>query len=102
MKQVFDGVLNASGVSTNANIPPFLFMKVPNDEHSLLFHWAGICLKYFLLLIFGLAIVCLLAMTFGGYNLAVILLTSFGHVLWRLAIVLLCLIATVIIVEPWR
>lgn len=70
-----------------------------HQENNLLFRIAAKFLKYFLLFTSGLAIACVMSMSFGGSNIAMSLLSLIGEWVWRLALILLCLFAAAMIIE---
>jgi hypothetical protein len=69
------------------------------QENNFLFRIAAKFLKYFLLFTSGLAIACVMSMSFGGATLAMSLLFLIGEWFWRLALILLCLFAAAMIIE---
>lgn len=68
-------------------------------ENNFLFRIATKFLKYFLLFASGLAIACVMSMSFGGSKLVMMLLPLVTEWLGRLALILLCLFAAAIITE---
>ncbi|HLO88757.1 MAG TPA: hypothetical protein VK203_27635 [Nostocaceae cyanobacterium] len=73
-----------------------------NKESTLLLRLSAQSLKYFLLMLLGLAIAYLLSKGLGWFDITPILLFLGQHLLIPLATILLCLLATVIIIESWR
>lgn len=69
------------------------------DENNFLFRLATRFLKYFLLFASGLAIACMMSMSFGGTKLAMMLLPLVIEWLGRLALILVGLFGAAIIIE---
>ncbi|MBW4633509.1 MAG: hypothetical protein KME30_16915 [Iphinoe sp. HA4291-MV1] len=77
-------------------------MKTITDERSHLLKWTFLCLKYFLIVIFGFAIAYMMSISFGVLHLAAMLLPLVGSWFWRVGILLLCLLALAVILESLR
>ena len=73
----------------------------PNQD-SRLFRLVSRFLKFFLLILFGLAITYVMSMTFGAAEIAVMLLSLFIALVSRLGLILFCLMATTVIFESFR
>jgi len=72
------------------------------NHHSRLFRLSYRLLKYFLLLLFGFALACILSMILGAPGIAALLISTFSNWLFRLASLVLILMATAIILESIR
>ncbi|MEC4816310.1 MAG: hypothetical protein SAK29_24040 [Scytonema sp. PMC 1069.18] len=72
------------------------------NQYSRLFKLTAKLFKYFLIAIFGLAIACVIAMSFGALKIVTVLLSVAGSWFLKLGIILLCLIITTIILESLR
>jgi len=71
-------------------------------EHSRLFRLATRVFKFFLLVLFGLAIVCLLAIVCGGLNVVSILFSSLWVWLGRIAVIVGCILLIGVVGESLR
>ena len=76
-------------------------MRRPPKYHPLL-QLAGTVLKYYLLNLFCLAVLCLVLGGIGATSMALMLLATVGSVLLRLAVFVFCLVAVAVIAEAWR
>ncbi|MBD2725862.1 hypothetical protein H6G96_05875 [Nostoc sp. FACHB-892] len=72
------------------------------NQDTLLFRFASKSLKYFLLLLFGIAIAYVLSSGLGILHIIPILVYLLQQLLLPLGIILLCLITTVVIIESLR
>jgi len=72
------------------------------NRDTLLFRFASKSLKYFLLLLFGIAIAYVLSSGLGILQIIPILLYILQQFLLPLGIMLLCLITTAVIIESLR
>lgn len=72
------------------------------NNHSWLVKFAFKLLKYFLLMLSGFTIACVLSSTFGIAQLAALILTLMRQWLLRSAILVFSFVATAIIVESVR
>jgi len=77
-------------------------MQPSPSNHGSLIKLTAKAVKYYLLGIFGLTLVCLVSCILGIPQIAEQLLTWFGGLLWRLAILIGCLVATAIVKESLR
>ncbi|MBW4635601.1 MAG: hypothetical protein KME30_28080 [Iphinoe sp. HA4291-MV1] len=59
-------------------------------------------LKYFLLMLFGFALVYVMSVSLGVLHIVATLLAIVGDWLWRIGILLLCLMAIAMILESTR
>ncbi|MBD0386032.1 MAG: hypothetical protein ICV54_05740 [Nostoc sp. C3-bin3] len=72
------------------------------NQDTLLFRFASKSLKYFLLVLFGIAIAYVLSIGLGILHIIPILVYLLQQLLLPLGIILLCLITTVVIIESLR
>ncbi|MBW4424802.1 MAG: hypothetical protein KME50_10200 [Nostoc desertorum CM1-VF14] len=72
------------------------------NQDTLLFRFASKSLKYFLLVLFGVAIAYVLSSGLGILHIIPILVYLLQQLLLPLGIILLCLITTVVIIESLR
>lgn len=70
------------------------------DDYSLLFKFACQLLKYFLLVLVGFGVSCILSATISAHLLEG-LLTLWGG-LWRLGVLIFCFLFVAVVVESWR
>lgn len=73
-----------------------------NPEYSPLAHAAFRLLKYFLLGLFGFALVCVLASVFGAWHLALLLGELLGKWILRVGFVVLSVVAVAVVKESLR
>ncbi|MCC5659095.1 hypothetical protein LC608_19365 [Nostoc sp. XA010] len=73
-----------------------------SNQDTLLFRFASKSLKYFLMVLFGIAIAYVLSSGLGILQIIPILLYLLQEVLLPLGIILLCLITTAVIIESLR
>lgn len=72
------------------------------NQDTFLFRFASKSLKYFLLVLFGIAIAYILSSGLGIFHIIPILLYLLQQFFLPLGIILLCLITTTVIVESLR
>jgi hypothetical protein len=72
------------------------------NQDTLLFRFASKSLKYFLLVLFGIAIAYVLSSALGIFHIIPILLYLLQQFFLPLGIILLCLITTTVIIESLR
>ncbi|MDZ8051269.1 MAG: hypothetical protein RMX68_018500 [Aulosira sp. ZfuVER01] len=72
------------------------------DDQNLLFRWASRGLKYFLLVLLGFVIACVVSHSFGAVSFTAMLLSP-GLWIWffRIGVFLFCLFAIAMIIESW-
>ncbi len=80
----------------------FVSKIMDTNQDTLLFRFASKSLKYFLLLLFGIAIAYVLSTGLGILYIIPILLYLLQQFLLPLGIILLCLITTAVIIESLR
>lgn len=71
-------------------------------EYSPLLKLTGRVLRYYLLSLFGFAVVCVLSAGFGAIEFASLLFALLGNWFLRLAIFNICLMAIAVMVESLR
>lgn len=75
---------------------------VMRRERYGLLRWAGQLLKYFVLILFGFGVACILPILLGAPDLSHLLFSLFGCWLWRLAVLLFVFLATTVVIESVR
>ncbi len=80
----------------------FVSKIMNSNQDTLLFRFASKSLKYFLLMLFGIAIAYVLSSGLGILQIIPILLYLLQQFLLPLGIILLCLITTAVIIESLR
>lgn len=89
-------------IFTTKNSATFVSKIMHTNQDTLLFRFASKSLKYFLLVLFGIAIAYVLSSGLGILQIIPILLYLLQQFLLPLGIILLCLITTAIILESLR
>ncbi|NJP11608.1 MAG: hypothetical protein HC866_20835 [Leptolyngbyaceae cyanobacterium RU_5_1] len=77
-------------------------MNMKPSRPRLLFWLSCQLLKYFLLVLFGFTLFCLLSWTFGALHIATLLMSALGKWILRLGILVLGFMATAIVCESVR
>ncbi len=93
---------NAIRIFTAQNLATFVSKIMDTNQDTLLFRIASKSLKYFLLVLFGIAIAYVLSSGLGMFQIIPILLYLLQQFLLPLGIILLCLITTAVIIESLR
>lgn len=93
---------NSKIIFTAKNLATFVTKIMDTNQDTLLFRFASKSLKYFLLVLFGIAIAYVLSSGLGILQIIPILLYLLQQFLLPLGIILLCLITTAIILESLR
>ncbi|MFW9262265.1 hypothetical protein [Nostoc sp. CALU 546] len=77
-------------------------MKILKDDNNMLLNWTGKGLKFFLLVLLGVAVAFVVSHVFGAVSIVGILLSA-SLWIWfaRVAVSLFCLFAIAIVVESW-
>lgn len=68
-------------------------------EYSPLLKWAGRSLKFFVLVLLGFEIACILPVLLGAPDVAHLLVSSLGRWLWRLAVFVFVFLAIAAVLE---
>lgn len=89
-------------IFTVKNSAIFVTKIMGTNQDTLLFRFASKSLKYFLLVLFGIAIAYVLSSGLGILQIIPILLYLLQQFLLPLGIILLCLITTAVIFESLR
>ena len=89
-------------IFTAKNSATFVSKIMDSNQDTLLFRFASKSLKYFLLVLFGIAIAYVLSSGLGILQIIPILLYLLQQFLLPLGIILLCLITTAVIIESLR
>lgn len=89
-------------VFTLQKLATFVSKIMDSNQDTLLFRFASKSLKYFLLVLVGIAIAYVLSSGLGILQIIPILLYLLQQFLLPLGIILLCLITTAVIIESLR
>lgn len=100
---IFSGVNGKlKRIFTTKNLATFVSKIMDTNQDTLLFRFASKSLKYFLLVLFGIAIAYVLSSGLGIFQIIPILLYLLQQFLLPLGIILLCLMITAVILESLR
>lgn len=70
--------------------------------YSPLFKFACKTLKYYLLIVFGFTVACLISSLLGAVQTVLLILPIAGAIFWRVAGLMVCLFAVTVVVESLR
>ncbi|MCS6814969.1 MAG: hypothetical protein NZ772_15540 [Cyanobacteria bacterium] len=73
-----------------------------NHKHGGLFRFAIKLLTLFLLVLFGLAIACLVAIAYGGLHIVALLMGNVWVWIGRMAVLVMCVLLVAVIQESLR
>ena len=85
-------------MSRNRDRKPHQYKQLLKLPDEIILKFSGRSLEFFLLMVFGFMIVCVISLAFNASHIANILPTVVDWT-WRLGLILICFIATAMILE---